>query len=291
MYSMTGYGKGVGETAEKAYALEVRSVNHRFLEVKYRLPKGLLFIEEKIDKIVKGRFERGSFNIYLNIEPRKDCQQRLRIDYNLAEAYYEAAAELKEHFGLPSTLTLQDLLRYPDVLNADGTEQADEEVWSAVETALEDACANLERMRLDEGEKLKLDFKERLALVGENLEKVASFSDTIALEYRDKLTERIQGLLDTVPVNEDRIAYEVAAFADKSSIAEEVTRLRIHIDHFSGFLDADGPVGRKLDFLIQEMNREVNTIGSKSSSTEIAAIVVLLKSEMEKIREQVQNIE
>lgn len=291
MYSMTGYGKGVCEAPDKIYTLELRAVNHRFLEVKFRLPKGMLFIEENIDKSIKGSFERGSFSVYLNIEANSERQQEFHIDYQLAEAYYNAGNALKEHFGLPYGLTLQDLIRYPEVLSANGSEEADDELWSHIHEALTMACGNLKEMRLNEGLKLKQDFHERLAIIEENLKLVEGYSDRIVEEYRDRLSDRISSLLDAVPVNEDRIAYEVAAFADKSNITEEITRLGIHLQHFREFLEAKVPVGRKLDFLIQEMNREVNTIGSKSSSTDIAAIIVTMKSEMEKIREQVQNIE
>lgn len=291
MYSMTGYGKGIKETQERIYTLELRAVNHRFLEVKYRLPKGMLFVEEKIDKFLKANFSRGSFSVFLNIENNKEYKQDFNIDFKLAEAYFKAGQNIKEHFKLSYDLSLQDIIRYPEVISSNDKELDDEIIWNEIKEALETACENVKIMRKNEGEKLKVYFKESLEIININIDEVDKFSDFIVGEYKNKLQDRIKTLLDAVPVNEDRIAYEVAAFADKSNITEEITRLKIHMTHFKDYFEINEPIGRKMDFLIQEMNREINTIGSKSSSTDIAVIIVTLKSELEKIREQVQNIE
>lgn len=291
MYSMTGYGKGIKETQERIYTLELRAVNHRFLEVKYRLPKGMLFVEEKIDKFLKSNFNRGSFSVFLNIENNKEYKQDFNIDFKLAEAYFKAGQNIKEHFKLSYDLSLQDIIRYPEVISSNDKELDDEIIWNDIKEALETACGNVRTMRKNEGEKLKEYFKESLEIININIDEVDKYSDFIVGEYKGKLQDRIKTLLDAVPVNEDRIAYEVAAFADKSNITEEITRLKIHMTHFKDYFEISEPIGRKMDFLIQEMNREINTIGSKSSSTDIAVIIVTLKSELEKIREQVQNIE
>ncbi len=291
MYSMTGYGKGIKETQERIYTLELRAVNHRFLEVKYRLPKGMLFIEEKIDKFLKSNFNRGSFSIFLNIENNKEYKQDFIIDYKLAESYFKAGQNIKEHFKLSYDLSLQDIIRYPEVISSNDKELDDEVIWNDIKEALENACDNVKIMRSNEGEKLKEFFLESLEIIHTNIDEVNKYADFIVGEYKEKLQDRIKALLDAVPVNEDRIAYEVAAFADKSNITEEITRLKIHMTHFKDYFEANEPIGRKMDFLIQEMNREINTIGSKSSSTDIAVIIVTLKSELEKIREQIQNIE
>lgn len=291
MYSMTGYGKGIKETQERIYTLELRAVNHRFLEVKYRLPKGMLFVEEKIDKFLKANFSRGSFSVFLNIENNKEYKQDFNIDFKLAEAYFKAGQNIKEHFKLSYDLSLQDIIRYPEVISSNDKELDDEIIWNDIKEALETACENVKIMRNNEGEKLKEYFKESLEIININIDEVDKYADFIVGEYKGKLQERIKTLLDAVPVNEDRIAYEVAAFADKSNITEEITRLKIHMTHFKDYFEINEPIGRKMDFLIQEMNREINTIGSKSSSTDIAVIIVTLKSELEKIREQVQNIE
>ena len=291
MYSMTGYGKGIKETQERIYTLELRAVNHRFLEVKYRLPKGMLFVEEKIDKFLKANFSRGSFSVFLNIENNKEYKQDFNIDFKLAEAYFKAGQNIKEHFKLSYDLSLQDIIRYPEVISSNDKELDDEIIWNDIKEALETACENVKIMRNNEGEKLKEYFKESLEIININIDEVDKYADFIVGEYKGKLQERIKTLLDAVPVNEDRIAYEVAAFADKSNITEEITRLKIHMTHFKDYFEINEPIGRNMDFLIQEMNREINTIGSKSSSTDIAVIIVTLKSELEKIREQVQNIE
>lgn len=291
MFSMTGYGKGIKETQERIYTLELRAVNHRFLEVKYRLPKGMLFVEEKIDKYLKANFNRGSFSVFLNIENNKEYKQEFNIDYKLAEAYFKAGQNIKDHFKLSYDLSLQDIIRYPEVISSNDKELDDEVIWNDVKDALESACNNVKDMRMNEGEKLKEFFIESLEIINSSITEVDKYADFIVGEYKVKLQDRIKTLLDSVPVNEDRIAYEVAAFADKSNITEEITRLKIHINHFKEYFEVNEPIGRKMDFLIQEMNREINTIGSKSSSTDIAVIIVTLKSELEKIREQVQNIE
>lgn len=291
MFSMTGYGKGIKETQERIYTLELRAVNHRFLEVKYRLPKGMLFVEEKIDKFLKANFNRGSFSVFLNIENNKEYKQDFNIDFKLAEAYFKAGQNIKEHFKLSYDLSLQDIIRYPEVISSNDKELDDEVIWNDIKEALESACNNVKVMRENEGEKLKEFFMESLEIINANINEVDKYADFIVGEYKEKLQDRIKTLLDSVPVNEDRIAYEVAAFADKSNITEEITRLKIHMTHFKEYFESNEPIGRKMDFLIQEMNREINTIGSKSSSTDIAVIIVTLKSELEKIREQVQNIE
>jgi uncharacterized protein (TIGR00255 family) len=291
MFSMTGYGKGIKETQERIYTLELRAVNHRFLEVKYRLPKGMLFVEEKIDKFLKSNFNRGSFSVFLNIENNKEYKQDFNIDFKLAEAYFKAGQNIKEHFKLSYDLSLQDIIRYPEVISSNDKELDDEVIWNDIKDALESACTNVKVMRENEGEKLKEFFKESLEIINANINEVDKYADFVVGEYKEKLQDRIKTLLDSVPVNEDRIAYEVAAFADKSNITEEITRLKIHMTHFKEYFEVNEPIGRKMDFLIQEMNREINTIGSKSSSTDIAVIIVTLKSELEKIREQVQNIE
>lgn len=290
MNSMTGYGKGQHELGGKVYTLEMRSVNHRYLEVKSRLPKGMLLVEENMEKVLKKSFNRGSFTIQLDVTASTVGTKDLKIDFELAEAYYNAGKRIKDHLGLPYNLSLQDLIRYPEVVKSESLE-LETDLWAAVEPALLQGIEQLTLMRYKEGEQLKKDFQERLTLMVSLLNQVDQYSEQIVFEYRDKLRDRIATLLEGVPVNEDRIAYEVAAFADKSNITEEILRLQIHIGHFKEYLDGDEPAGRKLDFLIQEMNREVNTIGSKSNSTDIGAIIVQLKGEMEKIREQVQNIE
>ena len=291
MRSMTGYGKGIKETKERIYTLELRAVNHRFLEIKYRLPKGLLFVEEKIDKFLKTMFNRGSFVVYLNIENNKEYIKDFKIDYNLAESYFKAGKSLKSHFNLSYDLSLQDIIRYPEVISSNDKEIDDKKVWNDIRDALEEACLNVENMRNEEGEKLKDFFTNSLAYINKSIVEVDKYAELVVNEYKEKLEDRIKALLDTIPVNEDRLAYEVAAFADKSNITEEITRLKIHLIHFEEYLEVIEPIGRKMDFLIQEINREINTIGSKSNSTDIAVIIVSIKSELEKIREQVQNIE
>ena len=290
MLSMTGFGKGRREGLGKAFTVELRSVNHRFLEVKCRLPKGMLLIEEQMERLIKKYFQRGSFSVYLEIAPLPGGEKSLSVDYALAEAYLDAARSLKHHLSISGDLTLQDILRYPEVLTGERKGE-EEDLWEPIREALQEACDNLLRMRQDEGGKLYADFEMRIGHVEELLSGISPLAELVVSDYREKLQQRLSTLLEAVPANEDRIAFEVAAFADKSSITEEIVRLGIHISHFRQEMLSREPVGRKLDFLLQEMNREVNTIGSKSTYPEISASVVEMKAEMEKIREQVQNLE
>lgn len=290
MNSMTGYGKGISEHSGIKYTIEIRSVNHRFLEIKCRMPKGMLAIEEKVERTLKDAFDRGSFVVHLDVDASSEGPREINLDYELAEAYYVAGHRLKEHLGLAYDLSLQDLIRYPEVIRSEEKEK-DEDLWIAIEEAVKEAMKELMVMRAKEGAKLIVDLKDRIGLMEEAISTISGQSSTMVEEYHNKLRDRMRELLDTIPVDEDRLIHEAAVFADKSDVTEEITRLKIHLEHFRGYLALEEPIGRKLDFLIQEMNREVNTIGSKSASNDLAVVIVGLKSEMEKIREQVQNLE
>lgn len=290
MYSMTGYGKGIFEQAGKKYTIEIRSVNHRFLEIKCRMPKGMLAIEEKVERSLKEAFDRGSFVVHLDVDSSSEGVREINLDFELAKAYYAAGHRLKEYLGLPYDLSLQDLIRYPEVIRSEEKEK-DEDLWIAIEEALKQAIEELQVMRAKEGAKLIVDLQDRIGLMEEAISTISGQSSRMVEEYHNKVRDRMRELLDTIPVDEDRLIHEAAVFADKSDVTEEITRLKIHLEHFRGYLALEEPIGRKLDFLIQEMNREVNTIGSKSSSNDLAVVIIGLKSEMEKIREQVQNLE
>lgn len=290
MNSMTGFGKGVYELSGKRYTIEVRSVNHRFIELKMRLPKGLLAIEEKIDKALKNTFSRGSFSIYFTMETTEEGTKDLDVDLSLAKSYYEASLKARDFLGIEDHLTLKDIMLFSDVVRI-GREDDEDVLWTGIGSAMEIAFEQLSEMRAAEGEALKKDITERISLLRGIVTEIEADSEGMVEVYQEKLEERIATLLDQVPVNEDRIAYEVAVFADKSNVTEEIVRLGIHLEQFESFFALKEPVGRKMDFLVQEMNREVNTIGSKSSVPAIAEKVVILKSELEKIREQIQNIE
>lgn len=290
MNSMTGFGKGVYEGIDKTYTIELRSVNHRFLEVKMRLPKGMLSIEDKIEKIIKQTLGRGSVNVYINIEHLVGANKKIAIDLPLAKGYYEALKEIETEFGFKEDVSLKDLMKYQDILKLENISDEDEE-WKAIKKALDSCLENVLQMRRVEGLSLKEDFKERTLVLEKLIAEIFSESEDVVASYQIKLRERISELLGGLEVNEEKIAHEVAFFADKASITEELVRLEIHLKQFKGMLEETIPVGRKLDFLIQEINREINTIGSKSNLPSISSRVIELKSEVEKIREQVQNVE
>lgn len=288
---MTGFGRGEHIGKYKHVIAEMKAVNHRYSDVLIKLPRQYTLIEERIKRSVLDCISRGRIEVYLRFEDTGKKEKEVQVDKELALAYYKALKELATITETPLDIGVEDLAELPDVLNIEEQQENLEEIWEDVAPALQQALEILLEMRKIEGAKLKRDLQEHLLILHKLHNKIEEKSPQVVDNYREKLHKRLQEILDTDQVDENRLALEVALFADKCSIDEELVRLNSHLAQFKQTLDEDNPVGRKLDFLIQEMNREVNTIGSKANDLDITQQVVEMKSEIEKLREQVQNIE
>lgn len=289
--SMTGYGRGEATGEGKTVTIEMKSVNHRFLETMVRLPRAYTMMEDRIKSVLKSNFDRGRIDVFVNVEETGEKKRRLKVDKELAMAYYSSLKELAQFLDISENLGVLAIAGLPEVLTIEEPEEDSEAFWPVMESALEGAIQQLLRMRREEGRKLAVDLMNRKDIILQHVKEIEERSQLVVEEYRVKLTARIEELLGSVPVDENRLALEVALYADRSSITEELVRLYSHLEQLQQSLEGEGPVGRKLDFLVQEMHREINTIGSKSSDLLISQKVVAIKSEVEKIREQVQNLE
>lgn len=289
---MTGYGSGIAKSPKVSVTVEMKSVNHRFCDISVRLPKQLFIYEEKIKKIIQSYVSRGKLDVYVTVEGEEIVSRSLTVDWSLLKQYGEAFNEAERILSIKENLSLNHLLQVKEIFQVTEREDKSDVIASLLINATEYAAKDLYAMRVREGEIAYKDFINRLHKIGKVLEDVSSFADDAIPFYREKLLEKVKGFLSgSMEVEESRILTEVAIYADKSDINEEIERLKGHISQFIFILESNEPIGRKLDFLIQEMNREVNTIGSKSNDLKISANVVELKSEIEKLKEQVQNIE
>lgn len=289
--SMTGYGRGESETEGKSFNVEIRSVNHRFCEVVVRLPKYYVALEDRIRKQIQERAARGRLDVFVTVENHGQGTKSIRVDKDLAIAYYSALEELRETIGIEGKPAVIEIARLPEVISLEEVQDDLEQLWPVLSQAVEQAVSQLVEMRTTEGRRLSDDLHKRLARLEEYTESIAARAPSLVAEYRDKLQVRLKELAPDVEIEESRIAAELAVFADRCSITEELVRLRSHFQEMRNTMGTDESVGRKLDFLVQELNREFNTIGSKSNDLNISSVVIKAKSEVEKIREQVQNIE
>lgn len=291
MYSMTGYGRGTASLDGRELTIELKSVNNRFLDIGMKLPRQLSFLEDTLRKLLNDGLNRGHVDVFVNYRNLRSDAKTVRVDEALLKAYLTSARESAKALDLVDDLTLSRALTLPDVttiLPADEDQQALLELGRSVMT---EAITNLKDMRHKEGERLKLDLSARMDTMTGYAQSIERRAPAVVEEYRAKLTARIEELLGETEVDRARLATEVAIFADRAAIDEEIVRLNTHLIHFRELLEADEPVGRKMDFLVQEMNRECNTIGSKANDAELTSIVLLCKAEIEKLREQIQNIE
>jgi uncharacterized protein (TIGR00255 family) len=289
--SMTGYGRGEASSPEQKITVEAKSVNHRFLEIVVRMPKQLLPLEEPLKKLVQEKITRGRVDIFLTLEETGEKKRLVKVDKELGLAYYNALRELAGVCKIPENIDLLHLSQMPGVLSAEDEEDDLEAVWPLLKTGVEQAIQGLVAMRAAEGEKLAHDLKKRRDIICDYVVLIEERSPLVVQEYQEKLGQRVQELLGEIQLDENKLANEVVFFADKASIAEELVRLKSHLDQMTGILAGEDAVGRKLEFLVQEMNREINTIGSKANDLTINRYVVEVKSELEKVREQVQNLE
>ncbi len=291
MYSMTGYGKGVATANGRTITVEIKSVNHRYLDFGVKMPKGFLFLEDTVKKAVGNKLSRGHVDLFLTYEQSSVSAGLFSVDVPLAKNFLEAAGKLQYETGLANDLTLCSLLKVPDIVNRVAEEEDEKLLTALAEKALDEALNNLLAMRKNEGKALEADISAKLDAVEASLARIVKYAPSVVDDYREKLNARIREALSSSAVDEQRLATEVALFADRCAIDEETTRLSAHIKNMRALLKSGEPVGRKLDFLVQELNRETNTIGSKANDLKITAEVLNIKNEIEKIREQAQNIE
>ena len=290
MHSMTGYGRCQIERDGRFMTVEVKTVNHRFLDVSFRLARHLMFLDDAVRKGVSSRLARGHVDVFVNYENHRQDAREVRVDTGLALAYQKALCELTEALSCENNAAISDYVRLPDILTVQEKEEDQQAVRELFDEALSGALDTLIAMRAQEGESMKRDILEKIAKIEEIREQVSQRAPHVVDDYRVKLRERIKALTDG-EIDEARLLTEVAIFADRAAIDEELVRLLSHTAQIRKTLELKEPVGRKPDFLVQELNREVNTIGSKAMDAEIAQCVVQAKGEIEKLREQVQNIE
>lgn len=287
---MTGFGRGKAASDVFSVNVEVKTVNHRFCEMNIRMPRQLLKIEDRMKKKLSQHIRRGRVEVYVSLEGEGVVTRKVQVDWKLLEEYYQFIKQVREKYDVEGTVTLQDLLSRSELLHIEESEAGNEELENLVLQATEEAANVLKQMRMAEGEELKKDMHALLAQLETNVVDLQKFAPLVVQSYKERLTKRIEEFISG-QLDETRILTEVAVFADKADINEEVTRLKSHIQQFLLALKSMDPIGRKLDFLVQEMNREANTIGSKANDSNIAKLVVDIKSLLEKLKEQVQNIE
>lgn len=288
--SMTGYGRGISESNGKEYVVEIKSVNHRYNDISIKMPRYLSFLEDKVRHYVSKSILRGKTEIYITVNSISANSKNIVVDKELAGVYISEMRQIIEKYNLQDDISLATIMRLPDIVTTASVEN-EEQYWDELKVSIDLALEQISASKLAEGEKLKIDIENRLQKVSEYVDIVKEKSSSLLEEYKIKLTNRINELGASNIIDENRIGMEVVLFADKSSICEEVTRLKSHIDALKKMLEVSEPIGKKIDFLVQEMNRETNTIGSKANSIGITNYVVEMKNEIENIREQVQNIE
>lgn len=289
--SMTGFGRGYVEREGRKLLLELKGVNHRFLDISMRLPKSLGSMEDPLKRRLQEKLSRGHVDVYLKYQNEAEGSKTVNVDDALLNAYLSSLKHIKKQHGLKDDVMLSTVLKMPDVIEAQGAEDDEDLLREIIFEAADQALAEMEKMRLAEGERLKADLTIKLEGMLKEISAIEQRSPAVVQEYRDKLKARIVELTEGTQLDEQRFNTEVALMADRGSIDEEIVRFKSHVKHFSDTLKSGGAIGRKLDFIVQEMNREINTICSKAADMAIINSAIALKGEIEKIREQVQNIE
>ncbi len=289
--SMTGFGRGEDSNEHLKVTLEMKSVNHRYCEIVLRMPRSMNALEDRIRRAIQQEITRGRVDVYINMELLGENKPRVRIEEELAGDYLRAAREIKSKLMLEGILTVSELMHLPGVVVLEEPESDVEQWWPVVEGALMKAMRGLLLMRETEGNRLYADIIERARHIEKMVKEIEKRAPLVVEEYRERLGNRVKELLEPGIADPSRLETEIVLFAERASITEEIVRLHSHLAQLCGCMESEVPVGRKLDFLLQEMNREINTIASKSGDLAINTTVVEIKSELEKIREQVQNIE
>ncbi len=288
--SMTGFGRGKYENEGRSYTVEIKSVNHKYSDINVRLPRFLNSVEDKIRKTISNSISRGKIDVFITFENYSSKGTTIRINRELAKEYIKELKELATEADLKFDLNVIDVSKFPEILKIED-DQDEELIENELMIAVNDALDKFVSMREIEGEKLIQDIEKRIYLIQDKVNEITKYSGTLVEEYMKKLQVRVKELMDNQTVDENRLMQEIVIFSDKSSIEEELTRLKSHISQFLELIKQSSPIGKKIDFLIQEINRETNTIGSKANSLEITNLVIEVKTEVENIREQIQNIE
>lgn len=291
MHSMTGYGKGVSKRDGKTITIEIKTVNHRFLDCNIKLPRNFLFVEDRVKKAVSSAISRGHVDLYLTYEQSSNDEGAYTVDLELANNYLTAVRQLENGTGLANDVTLSTLLRVGDIVTRQQSVEDEDLLAEMTLEAASEALVNLKVMREKEGQSQKADIASKLGTIEACLDRIKEFAPKVVEDYRALLNARIAEVVEPSLVDKQRLATEVALYADHCAIDEEITRLSTHISNMRSLLEATEPVGRKMDFLVQEFNRETNTIGSKANDMRITKEVLAIKNEIEKMREQAANIE
>lgn len=289
--SMTGYGSAKGQYDGFEITVELKSVNNRYLDTSVRLPRSFLFAEDAVKSAVQAHISRGKVDVFVSIDTSGADDMVVKVNEPLLRSYVEAINHIANEYSLANDLTAMSIARVPDVLSVERRDINAEEIASVIKNVAEQALCDFDAMRLREGEKLRDDVLSRVGTISELVSTVERESPKTVAEYRARLEQKMAEVLGTAGIDENRILAEAAIFADHIAVDEETVRLRSHMSQLTTMMNGSSPIGRKLDFLIQEFNREANTIGSKCQNSDIAHVVVDIKSEIEKIREQIQNIE
>ena len=291
MKSMTGYGKSKLELNGRSYSVEIKSVNYRYCDINIRLPRNISFYENEIKKIISNKVARGKIDVFIEYSNYTNEGKEVVINKDLAKLYIKELKELAIEENLNDNIRVTEITKMPDVLQVKNDECENDVILKELIQCAKEAADNFVNMRMAEGEKIKNDLQNRLNNIKTKVSKISENTAGLIEEYVVKLGDRIKEILKTDVIDETRLAQEIVIFADKSSVQEELTRLDSHIEQFKKLLDDENAIGKKLDFIIQEMNREANTIASKSVKLEITNLVIEIKTELEDIREQIQNIE
>lgn len=294
--SMTGYGRSDVKTNSKEISVEIRTLNNRFLDISVRLPKNLSQFEDEVRNIVKRHLSRGRINISINVkQSNSDNNGSMKANLELAQHYLKQLKFLKQHLNLPGKIKVEHLLPFSDIFLFEEENGDVTELWDEIKISIEQALENVKKMRQDEGEQLSIDLRSRINVLNENIQKIEELAELRVAKERERLHEKIANLssIDSIgeEMDEGRLEMEIALLATRIDVTEECTRFKSHNKMFLDILQTEQTIGRKLNFLLQEMTREANTIGAKAYDSDISHIVVMLKEEVEKIREQVQNIE
>lgn len=289
--SMTGFGRSEIVKGNRKISVEIKSVNHRYLEAGIKMPKKLNVFESRMRDLLKKYATRGKIDIFINYEDDSESQVNLKFNQNIADEYMAIFNNMSEKYNLKNDMTVGGLARFPEVITMDEVQEDEEELWHFIEEAMKSALEQFVNTRILEGENLKKDLLGKLDHMEELVAFVEKRSPEIMKEYRSKLESKVKELLGDTTIDESRIATEVIIYADKICVDEETVRLRSHIEHARKCLNEEGGIGRKMDFIAQEMNREANTTLSKANDIEISNAAIDLKTEIEKVREQIQNIE
>ncbi|WP_156290398.1 YicC/YloC family endoribonuclease [Oceanobacillus salinisoli] len=290
--SMTGYGRYSLQIEDTSVTVEIRSVNHRFLDVSIKFPRSLMMYEEKMKKIIKSYFKRGRVELFLTLNGKNLVQKTLEADWELMDQYMKSMEEAKKRYQLTSEVPITVIPSIPEVFSVQESDQVPDQLEDVILKCTSNACEEVQKMRIQEGQFLVEDLRVHLKKMDKIVADLHNRREIVIHEYRQRIEERIgEHVKDTVSLDEARIHQEIVLLAEKGDITEEITRLSSHLCHFEEMLDKREPIGRKLDFITQEMLREANTIGSKSTDVKISEWTVHLKSEIEKLKEQVQNLE